>query len=267
MSFSGFFLRRIKRQILDPDSFESSIGYTFQDPALLQHALTHRSYVGQREGTRNDSNERLEFLGDAVLNLCVSDYLFTTYPRKREGELTKIKSIVVSGRYLVGLAKEINLGQELRLSDSEDRTGGRQRPSILEDAFEALIGAIYLDGGVDEARAFIHRQMLDDLDLQQTSRENKNYKSLLLELSQGHQLGTPLYEVVEELGPDHSKFFVVEVLVDSISIGRGTGSSKKRAEQSAAQEGLRNLKARLQKQKDASDTSADESKASGGSTS
>jgi ribonuclease III len=243
-SFASFF-RRVKLRVLDPDSLEACIRYTFDDPALLQHALTHRSFTGQRDGSRYDSNERLEFLGDAVLNICVSSFLFRNYPRKKEGELTKIKSIIVSGRYLVGLAKNIDLGRHLRLSDSEDRTGGRKRPSILEDAYEALIGAIYLDGGMPAASTFIHQQMLDDLDLQQANRENRNYKSLLLELSQAHQLGTPIYEVVEEMGPDHSKFFVIEVQVTEEALGRGTGPSKKQAEQSAAQEGLKNLRQRL----------------------
>jgi ribonuclease-3 len=223
---------------------EERIAYRFQQPELLEQALTHRSHVGQVEGAgRLDSNERLEFLGDAVLDLCISRWLYHNFPGKKEGELTKYKSIIVSGRFLVQVAMDLGLGDYLLLSDSEDRSGGRRRPSILEDAFESLIGALYLDGGIKAAEAFVDRFILDGLDLQQASRDNRNYKSLLLELSQGKGLGNPVYQVVEELGPDHSKFFVVEVLVNGQSRGRGTGSSKKKAEQAAAREGLASMKA------------------------
>lgn len=215
-------------------SLERRIGYTFQQPDLLELALTHRSHTGHREGQRQVSNERLEFLGDAVLDLCVSRHLYQSFPDKKEGELTKLKSIIVSGPFLVRLALGIGLGDHLLLSESEARTGGRQRPSILEDAFEALLGAMYLDGGLAAAEAFVQRHILEGLDLSQASRDNRNYKSLLLELSQSRGEGNPVYEVVEEVGPDHSKFFVVEVLVDGCAMGRGTGASKKKAEQEAA---------------------------------
>ncbi|MDP2359240.1 MAG: ribonuclease III [bacterium] len=226
------------RPVQGASGLETAIGYTFRQPELLHLALTHRSHSGQQTGPRVASNERLEFLGDAVLDLCVSHHLFLKYPEKKEGELTKLKSIIVSGPFLVRLAGEIGLGRHLLLSESEDRTGGRQRPSILEDAFEALLGAIYLDGGLPAAEDFIRRQVLEGLDLTQASRDNRNYKSLLLELSQSHGGGNPVYKVVEEVGPDHSKFFVVEVLVDDQPLGRGTGASKKKAEQAAAREGL-----------------------------
>jgi ribonuclease III len=239
MNWIPRFLRR-RRQ---GSGLEGRIGHRFRDPSLLERSLVHRSWAGQQSnGARVETNERLEFLGDAVLDLCISHYLFERFPRKKEGELTKYKSIIVSGKYLVRLAEEIGLGDYLRLSESEDRTGGRHRASILEDAFEALIGAIYLDGGMPAAEAFVRRHILDDLDLRQASRENRNYKSLLLELSQGRGTGTPVYRVVEELGPDHSKFFVVEVCLGELGIGRGTGASKKKAEQAAAREGLKLLK-------------------------
>jgi len=227
------------------DRLEEVIGYTFRDPELLKQALTHRSHTGQHDGARASSNERLEFLGDAVLDLCVSHHLFLRFPDKKEGELTKLKSIIVSGPSLVQLAGEIGLGGHLRLSESEDRTGGRQRPSILEDAFEALLGALYLDGGMPAAEAFIHRHVLEGMDLSQASRDNRNYKSLLLELSQSRGRGNPAYRVVDEVGPDHSKFFVVEVLVDDEVMGRGTGASKKKAEQAAARVGLERFTTRL----------------------
>ncbi|MFA7330993.1 MAG: ribonuclease III [Candidatus Delongbacteria bacterium] len=226
------------------DGLEAGIGYVFQRPELLRQALTHRSHTGQYEGSRSASNERLEFLGDAVLDLCISHHLFLRFPEKKEGELTKLKSIIVSGPFLVQVAGEIGLGRHLRLSESEDRTGGRQRASILEDAFEALLGALYLDGGMSAAEAFVRRHILDDLDLTQASRDNRNYKSLLLELSQGRGLGNPTYHVVEEIGPDHSKYFVVDVLVGEQVLGRGSGASKKKAEQEAAREGLAALEGR-----------------------
>lgn len=235
-------LRRWLRRRVSGDGLEARIGHRFRDRELLDRCLTHRSWSGQPENGRVESNERLEFLGDAVLDLCISHHLFERYPRKKEGELTKYKSIIVSGKYLVRLAEEIGLGDYLKLSESEERTGGRHRASILEDAFEALIGAVYLDGGLPAAEAFVGRHILDGLDLRQASRENRNYKSLLLELSQGRGLGTPSYEVVEELGPDHSKFFVVEVRVGERGVGRGTGNSKKKAEQAAAREGFKLLR-------------------------
>lgn len=220
------------------EGLEAVIGYTFKRPGLLRQALTHRSHTGQYDGSRAASNERLEFLGDAVLDLCVSHHLFLRFPDKKEGELTKLKSIIVSGPFLVQLASDIQLGRHLRLSESEERTGGRQRASILEDAFEALLGALYLDGGLPAAEAFVRRHILDGLDLSQASRDNRNYKSLLLELSQSRGCGNPVYRVVEELGPDHSKYFTVEVLVGEEPLGRGMGASKKKAEQAAAREGL-----------------------------
>jgi len=219
-------------------TLEERIGYTFTRPDLLELALTHRSHTGQTDSPRSASNERLEFLGDAVLDLCVSRHLYERFPDKKEGELTKLKSIIVSGPFLVQLANNIGLGEHLHLSESEARTGGRQRPSILEDAFEALLGALYLDGGLVVAEAFVQRNILDGLDLGQASRDNRNYKSQLLELSQSRGQDNPVYEVVEEVGPDHNKFFVVEVLVDGQALGRGTGASKKKAEQEAARVAL-----------------------------
>jgi ribonuclease-3 len=226
-----------------PGELEVRIGYTFTRPDLLQLALTHRSHTGQQEGARALSNERLEFLGDAVLDLCISHHLFLRFPDKKEGELTKLKSLIVSGPFLVRLAGQINLGRHLRLSESEERTGGRQRASILEDAYEALLGAMYLDGGLPAADAFVRRHVLENLDLGQASRDNRNYKSLLLELAQSRGLGNPTYRVVEEVGPDHSKHFLVEVLVGEQALGRGSGASKKKAEQEAAKEGLSALEA------------------------
>ncbi len=236
------FRRTSPRPDAEIGRLERHIGYRFRDPNLLQRSLTHRSYIGQQDGQRRDSNERLEFLGDAVLELCVSQYLYKRFPRKKEGELTKFKSIIVSGNFLVNQARQMGLGRYLLLSDSEERTGGRDRPSILEDAFESLIGAIYLDGGLAASERFVDSHVLNDLDLHQATRENRNYKSLLLELSQSQGLGIPVYRVVEELGPDHSKFFVIDVQLGNAVLGRGTGPSKKKAEQAAAAEALHELR-------------------------
>lgn len=229
----------------EPGELERRIGHVFARPELLQLALTHRSHTGQMEGARALSNERLEFLGDAVLDLCVSHHLFLRFPDKKEGELTKLKSLIVSGPFLVRLAGQIDLGRHLRLSESEERTGGRQRASILEDAYEALLGALYLDGGLPAAEEFVRVHVLENLDLGQASRDNRNYKSLLLELAQSRGLGNPTYRVVEEVGPDHSKHFLVEVLVGEHALGQGSGASKKKAEQEAAREGLAGLDVRL----------------------
>ena len=235
--------RILKRRSGSLAEFERRIGYCFRDPRLLEKALTHRSWTGQQaDSTRQDSNERLEFLGDAVLDLAVSHYLYSRFPSKKEGELTKYKSIVVSGRFLVRIARNIGLGEQLLLSESEDRTGGRQRESILEDAFEAMLGAVFLDGGLKAATGLVDRLVLDNLDLKQATRQNRNYKSLLLELSQRWGLGIPHYELLEEHGPDHSKFFVIEAQVEGRPVGHGTGSSKKRAEQAAADQGFNRLK-------------------------
>lgn len=234
MNLLGLFPRR--RPPRDPvlAALEARIGYRFRNPDLLRTSLRHRSILGQGEGESRISNERLEFLGDAVLDLCIADHLYHRFAGSTEGELTQFKSVIVSGSNLVDRARGIGLGEFLLLSDSETRTGGRDRASILEDAYEALIGAIYLDGGIDQARRFIGERILADLDLESVLDRNQNYKSQLLELSQRRNHGTPVYRVVEEIGPDHSKFFVVEVLMADRVLGKGTGSSKKRAEQDAA---------------------------------
>ncbi len=220
---------------------QERIGYHFRDPELLLTGLRHRSWLGQHEQSTLDSNERLEFLGDAVLDLCVADHLFRRREESKEGELTQFKSIIVSGKFLVGKAREIELGSFLLLSESEERTGGRDRESILEDSFEALIGAIYLDGGIRAARRFVDDFVLEGISLREVVRKNQNYKSQLLELSQHRNLGSPTYRVIEEIGPDHNKFFVVEVRLGERAVGKGTGSSKKKAEQQAARAGLRQL--------------------------
>ena len=214
-------------------SLYRSISYRFRDAALIQQALTHRSIISEC-AFDVVSNERLEYLGDAVLGLVVSDELYRRFPNWREGELTKAKSYVVSREILAKKAEELKLGKYLILSSGEERSGGRKRKSIISDALEALLGAVYLDGGLEKARRVICRLVLKDMDDILTHRFHFNYKSWLLEHVQAGGESFPEYRVLRETGPDHKKEFTVEVVVDGKVLGRGKGMSKKRAEQEAA---------------------------------
>jgi ribonuclease-3 len=216
--------------------FENLIGFRFRDPLLLDSALKHRSIIFQTGEARELANERLEFLGDAVLDLIVAKQLYDEYPTSREGHLTRLKSLAVSGRQLANKARKMGLGGFMQLSAGEERSGGRNRRSILEDALEAVIGAIYLDGGMEPAERFIRRFITHDLDQRLIREKEKNYKSLLLEHVQGQGLGHPTYHVLSEDGPDHAKTFHIEVLVNDEAVGSGVGRSKKQAEQQAAKE-------------------------------
>jgi len=221
--------------------FQETIHYRFKDSDLLRVALTHRSYAKSGNGAWLPSNERLEFLGDAVLGLVVSEFLYAKYPDKLEGGLTKFKSILVNETTLSRTAEMLNLGAYLLLSEEEDRAGGRSRPSITADALEAVIGAMYLDGGLISAKPFITRHLLSHVDTIFNDKTFRNYKGELLELVQATGAGMPRYEVTSEEGPDHDKTFVVSVLCDGKAIGCGTGASKKDAEQKAAAQALRRL--------------------------
>jgi ribonuclease-3 len=216
------------------DQLEKRIGYRFRNELYLIDALKHRSALQQSGEERGKSNERLEFLGDAVLDLVIAEYFFHLFPMMEEGELTKLRSIIVSGSALVRAAQTIHLGEYVLLSCNEERTGGRERASILEDAYEALIGAIYLDRGYGAARQFVETHLLGNWREVVTQKEFVNYKSLVLEHTQAQQWSNPIYAVREESGPDHSKRFVVEVVINGIVQGRGEGTSKKAAEQKAA---------------------------------
>lgn len=220
--------------VKDLKTLERLIGYRFRDHELIASALRHRSIIAETGEPRSAANERLEFLGDAVLGLLVSEQLYIKYPEAREGFLARLKSLAVSGRQLAAKAKKINLGQFIQISNGEVRNGGRARVSILEDAMEAVIGAIYLDGGIRPVRKFVRRFITDDLNGRLIREKEDNFKSLLLEYSQGRALGTPLYRIVDEQGPDHEKTFFVEVLIGNKMIGTGAGRSKKQAEQQAA---------------------------------
>lgn len=212
---------------------EQAIKYTFKDKSLLETAITHTSYAN--EAKRNiKHNERLEFLGDSVLSIVVADYLFT-HKNLPEGELTRMRANLVNESALFGFAQKIDLGSYLRLGHGEERGGGRQRPSVVSDAFEAVIAAIYLDGGIEAARAFILPFVKSAMDM---AAGGDDFKTRLQEIVQQNPEERLRYVVTDEAGPDHNKKFTVEVHLNSNCIGTGTGHSKKIAEQAAAKEAL-----------------------------
>lgn len=211
---------------------ETIIGYTFKDPALLETALTHTSFANESK-TPISHNERLEFLGDSVLSIVVADYLFHQWKDRPEGELTRARASLVCESALHEFAKEIELGKFLRLGKGEERGGGRNRPSVVSDAFEALIAALYLDGGIEVARNFIMPFITEG------KTAEADYKTQLQEIIQQNPEERLHYELEGEEGPDHDKRFKMAVYLNSNVIGRGIGHSKKAAEQAAAKETLR----------------------------
>ncbi len=221
--------------------FQERIDYPFNDPELLRVALTHRSFAKSGDKEWLPSNERLEFLGDSVLSLVVAEFIFVNYPDKLEGGLTKLRSRLVNETSLYVRASAFDLGKFIFLSPEEEKAGGRRRASIIADAFEAVIGAIYLDGGVAAVKPFIQRHLLAFIDEIQADESFRNYKGELLEFLQARGTGMPRYEVVSEEGPDHHKTFTVDVFSNGDKVGSGTGSSKKDAEQKAAAQALNKL--------------------------
>lgn len=221
---------------MEIQELEKRIDYTFVDRKFLEIAVTHSSYANEYKKKGMFYNERLEFLGDAVLSIIVSDYLFHKF-RVPEGELTKLRAALVCEKSLKEMADLIGLGEFIKLGKGEEMMGGRTRPSILADAFEALIAAIYLDGGIDAARTFVLRFVTDFL-IDESRLAFKDYKTQLQEIVQQNPEERLNYELVDETGPDHDKRFVVEVHLNSNVIGCGVGRSKKNAEQMAAKEAL-----------------------------
>ena len=214
---------------------EKKVGYRFRDKSFLQTAVTHSSYANEvKKGSAN--NERQEFLGDAVLSIVVSDYLFKRF-HLAEGDLTKLRASLVCEKSLCGFAGQIGLGDYLLLGKGEEMTGGAQRPSILADAFESVIAAIYLDGGIERAADFVLPFVTAQLDSEQ-GQGFRDYKTMLQEIVQQNPEESVSYVLVDESGPDHDKRFQVEVHLNSNVIGRGAGRSKKAAEQMAAKEAL-----------------------------
>lgn len=219
--------------------FEKKIGYRFQDAELLVQALTHSSYSNERHCGRNSSNERLEFLGDAVLEIVSSDFLYHKYPQRPEGELTRLRASMVCEPTLALCTRELALGRYLLLGKGEDATGGRERDSILSDALEAVIGAIYLDGGLANAKEFIYRFILNDIEHKQLFYDSK---TILQEFVQGNYSEELGYRLIREEGPDHNKRFVMEAVIGATAYGQGEGRTKKAAEQQAAYHTLLQLK-------------------------
>ena len=221
------------------EELEKTIGYVFQDKKLLELAMTHSSYSNDLKKGKMNNYERLEFLGDAVLELTSSEVLFHTYKDKPEGELTRLRASLVCEPTLAACAREINLGSYLLLSHGEERTGGRERDSVTSDAFEALIGAIYLDGGYESSKAFVQKYVLNDI-------ENKHLfydsKTILQEILQKDFKERVEYVLTDEAGPDHDKHFKVNAIFQGRVIGAGEGKTKKRAEQQAAYEAILKLK-------------------------
>jgi ribonuclease-3 len=235
MAFS-FLKRLFSRDDSALGEFEAVVGYSFNDRRLLSKALSHRSSVAG-----GLANERLEYLGDAVLGLVVSEFLFKRYPEYDEGNLTKVKAALVNETMLSKVANKFDLGRFIFLSSEEERSGGRLKPSIIADATEAVIGAVYLDGGLAPAASIIKRFILDDFENLIRDEAMLNYKGELLERMQGEGRGSPRYEVMEELGPDHIKTFIMSVSVDGLKLGTGQGQTKKEAEQRAAKMALEAL--------------------------
>lgn len=214
---------------------EERIGYRFQNIALLKQAITHSSFTNEQRINKFKHYERLEFLGDAVLELVSSEFLFKEHGNMPEGELTKLRASMVCEPSLAFCARDLELGQFMYLGKGEENTGGRHRDSIVSDAMEAVIGAIYLDGGMEHAKTFINRFILSDLEDKQLFYDSK---SNLQELIQGKLKKDFHYELLEESGPEHDKVFVVEVLMEDECLGKGSGRTKKAAEQQAAYEAL-----------------------------
>ena len=217
---------------------EKKLGYTFRNPALLGEALSHSSYANEHRGTRLNSNERLEFLGDSVLGFVTAEYLFAGHPDLPEGDLTRIRAALVCEQSLYEVARKLELGRYLKLGRGEEAGGGRERTSILADATEAVFAAVYLDGGIQAASALIHRVLLNAERESAVEERRRDYKTALQELVQRQADQVLSYRMVGEHGPDHAKVFSAEVLLNGKSIGSGSGHSKKEAEQSAARSAL-----------------------------
>ena len=237
--------RRVVRIRDEFDGLEQRIEYRFRDPGLLEHALTHRSSVHEDVSGGVFDNESLEFLGDAVLGFVIADLLFREFPQHNEGQKSKLKAWLVSENSLAQIASDLGLGEFLILGRGEEKSGGRRKQALVADSFEALLAAIYLDGGIEAAREFINRRFRPLLDEARHSADEasytSDYKSALQERLQSEERGLPEYRLIGETGPAHRKRFEVEVWVDGAPVARAEGRSKKRAEQEAARLALEQL--------------------------
>ncbi|MCT4594873.1 MAG: ribonuclease III [Anaeromicrobium sp.] len=223
------------------DEISKKISYEFNNISLLNEALTHSSYANENKKRNIQYNERLEFLGDSVLGIVISDYLYKNLSTSQEGELTKIRASIVCEPSLANSSMELSMGKYLMLGKGEEVTGGRERISILADTFEAVIGAIYLDGGLENAKKFILYNLKNTIKDAIEGRIFQDYKTHLQEIIQGKGNDKIEYEVIDEKGPDHNKIFYVQVKIAGQVIGKGLGKSKKEAEQKAAKEALKKV--------------------------
>ena len=219
-------------------SLENRLNYKFNNIKLLENALTHSSYANEAKNGIT-SNERLEFLGDSVLSIIVSDYIFKKFPNMPEGELTRLRASLVCEKALCEFSRELKIGDYLKLGKGEEKGGGRDRDSILADAFEAVLAAIYLDGGMEPAKKHVMNFVLREIKHHSSEDSCKDYKTVLQEIIQRNPEENLTYILTDESGPDHDKSFTVEVHLNSNVIGKGTGKSKKQAEQMAAKEALK----------------------------
>jgi ribonuclease III len=219
-------------------ALEETLGYAFRNSALMECALTHRSFSNENPDLMKQDNERLEFLGDAVLTLCISDMLMKRYPEVSEGELSKMRSSVVNERPLARIARELRIGDYLLLGRGEDISGGRSKSSILANTMEAIIAAVYCDTGFEGAYAFIEQRFLNLLDAGTSKSRYQDYKTALQEITQNRFRVIPKYSIIREFGPDHDKLFQIRLAVGDIVSTAGLGRNKKEAEQRAAQKAL-----------------------------
>jgi len=224
----------------DPQSFAARLALPIRDSRLLLRALTHRSYLNENPQALED-NERLEFLGDAVLDFVVGAWLYQRFPEMNEGEMTRLRASLVSTERLGEFGRQIQINRALRIGHGEEEGGGRTRTSMLCNAFEALVGALYLDGGIPAVDAFLAPLMPEAVERIMDSESDRDPKSLLQEWAQARGYGAPQYRIVEEHGPDHSKDFVVEALVNGRAVARGEGRSKQAASKAAARDALTSL--------------------------
>lgn len=228
--------------MVDWNDCQKNLGISFRQEHLLEQAFTHLSYLNENPSFNQPSNERLEFLGDSVLNLVVTERLYKEFPELTEGDLTEIRASLVCRETLAGLASALKLGDWLLLGRGEEANGGRAKASNLANTMEALIGALYLDKGLAKVRRFALNQLNRELGKVKAGKTPLNYKALVQEFIQGQRKPTPIYRLVQTSGPDHSKQFTAEILVEGEALGRGTGKSKKTAESQAARAAWKKLR-------------------------
>lgn len=224
--------------MIDIATVEQAINLTFGDKALLQRALTHRSYLNEDPDYPLDDNERLEFLGDAILDFLIAEYLYHHYPEMPEGRLTNLRSALVRTERLAQFAQQLSLGDHILMGRGEVESGGRCRTAVLCDAFEALVGALYLDQGIEPTGQFVYRTIEPSLRKILATNADRDAKSLLQELAQSFHRITPTYRTIQEDGPDHAKEFTVEAVIGDKAYGQGSGLSKQHAAQAAAEQAL-----------------------------